>query len=135
MIRRPLIQESARRSAEGIAGINDALISPRLPLATRTLSCPRAATSSYECLRASTPRGAERGQLKLRLHVEERLLRLEVHVVDRGVSLAGEEAGHPGVRVAEAPDGERDALGHGEGRAQHLREFVGLRERGQTIGG
>jgi len=40
-------------------------------------------------------RRAEGGELKVLLKGGEGRLRVEVHVVERGVSLAGEEAGNP----------------------------------------
>src|SRR5690349_9470037 len=52
------------------------------------------------------------GQVLLQFDIG--VLGIEVHVVERGVPLTGEEAGNPGVRVTEAPDRERNALAHGE---------------------
>ena len=51
-------------------------------------------------------RGTGGGELEILLKFGIGRLGVEVHVVDRGVSLTGEEAGYPGVRVPEAPDGE-----------------------------
>ena len=80
-------------------------------------------------------RGAEGGEPEILLEFGVGRLGVEVHVVDRGVPLAGEKAGHPGVRVPESPDGERYALAHRETRLQHLPELIRLRERGQVVGG
>src|SRR6185437_16209297 len=55
----------------------------------------------------NAPRRAVGRELEVLLQVEVRRLRLQVHVVDRGVTLAREEAGHPGILVAEAPHRER----------------------------
>src|SRR5450759_1752158 len=80
-------------------------------------------------------RCAERCELEVLLQGEERRLRLEVHVVQSCVSFAGEEARNPGIRVSEAPGGERYALRHRQDGPEHLRELVRLREYRQVIGG
>src|SRR6266446_6137783 len=72
-------------------------------------------------------RGAEGGEPEVLLEFGVGRLGVEVHVVDRGVPLAGEEARHPGVRVPESPDGERYALAHGKTRLEHLPELIRLR--------
>ena len=78
-------------------------------------------------------RGAVAGQPQVRLQLVVGVLRLLVHVVDRRVALAREGSRHPGVGVGEAPDGERDDVGHREGGLEHLGVLVRLREHRQAV--
>src|SRR5262245_12075025 len=67
---------------------------------------PRTTGSLPACSARYPVRGAGGGELEILLKFGIGRFGVEVHIVDRGVSLTGEEDGYPGVRVPEAPDGE-----------------------------